>query len=199
MPGGIRIVPIVEGKGEVTAVPILLRRIALLVAPSVRLEVARPIRVARDRFLRREGELDRYLNLAAVNGGRDARILVLLDADDACPAELGPRLLAQARKARSDRQIEVVLPCREYESWFLAALGSLLPAAPGLEGASAPPNAEAIRGAKERLRLHMSYRPTADQARLTARMDLDAVRSRSRSFSKLWRAVSCLLAGDSTS
>jgi len=54
---------IVEGHGEVQAVPVLLRRIAEEVAPGVALTVARPMRVHRDRVLQK-AELERYLDIA---------------------------------------------------------------------------------------------------------------------------------------
>ena len=57
------IITIVEGQGEVFAVPILIRRIAAAV-PSVVSQVPKPIRVKRNRFLK-ENELERYVDLAA--------------------------------------------------------------------------------------------------------------------------------------
>lgn len=187
----VRIVPIVEGKGEVKAVPVLLRRIAREVAPRTRLAVCRPIRASRNRFPRRHGDFERYLNMAVVQGGPESSILILLDADD-CPAEVGPRVQSEAERARADRRIKVVFARREYESWFLATLDSLLTPASDTMPAP-PPNPEAIRGAKERLRRHLRYRPTADQTRLTRRLDLASARFRSPSFDKLWRAVTALL------
>jgi hypothetical protein len=51
--------------------------------------------------------------------------LVLLDADDDCPAELGPKIQDRARQVVPHRSVSVVLANREYEAWFLAAAGSL--------------------------------------------------------------------------
>ncbi len=191
MPETVCIVPIVEGRGEVAATPILIRRIAEAVAPSVTVMVRPPIRVPRDRFLRKDGELERYLDMAVVHGGGEAGILILLDADSDCPGALGPEVLERASTARPDKNIAVVFAKCEYETWFLAALESLTP------GSAQPPDdVEAIRGAKERLRrlMQSQYSPTADQARLTARFDMSVARSRSRSFDKLWRAVEQLMA-----
>lgn len=171
--------------------PVLLRRIAGEIARPV--EVTRPIRVARDRFLTKESDFERYLNIAAVVGGPGAGILILLDADDACPRELGPDILRRAARVRSDRTVEVVLANCEYETWFLAALESVVPAPLERGAPQVPTNVEAIRGAKERLRKYRFYRPTADQARLTARFDMQAARSRAPSFDKMWRAVTGLL------
>ena len=57
--------------------------------------------------------------------GPSGGILVLLDADDDCPAELAPTLLNRARSARPDCRVSVVLANREFEAWFLASAQSL--------------------------------------------------------------------------
>jgi hypothetical protein len=52
-------------------------------------------------------------------------ILVLLDADEVCPATLAAALLARARtQLPHDCPIGVVVANREYEEWFLAAFAS---------------------------------------------------------------------------
>ncbi len=83
----VRIASIVEGKGEVDAVPILLRRIAERVAPSSAVQVPRPIRVKRQQILK-AGELERAVEIAARRTGVDGAILILLDADEDCPAHI---------------------------------------------------------------------------------------------------------------
>lgn len=190
-----RIVIIVEGHGEVSAVPILVRRIAEVVAPETVPEVPRPIRMPRHRLLK-SGELERVVELAARRSGPDGWILILLDADEDCPKELAPRLLDRAQSARSDRSIRVILARTEYESWFLAAADSIA----GHRGLGkriiAPGEPESIRDPKGWISQHMlarqSYRETLDQPALTAVFDLDMAR-RSRSFAKMWHAVSeCL-------
>ena len=93
------IITIVEGQGEVSAVPILIRRIAAAV-PSVVPQVPKPIRVKRNRFLK-ENELERYVDLAARQAGSDGRILIILDADDDCPPERASEILQRATAARS--------------------------------------------------------------------------------------------------
>ena len=190
----IRIVAIVEGDGEVKAVPVLLRRIGAAVAPLAALDVARPIHVSRGRFLKGSG-LEGYVSLAASRAGPDGRILVLLDANGDCPAKLGAALLRRARTARPDLLIEVVLAKCEYEAWFIAAADSLRGTRGISSAANVPPDPESIRGAKEWLRARMSgpYSPTADQAALTARFDMTAARRRAPSFDKMWRAVGVLM------
>ncbi len=194
-----KIVAIVEGHGEVEAVPILLRRIAAAVAPTADIDVLPPIRVDRYRVVKPD-ELERAVELAARMAGTDGSILVLLDAEDDCPAELGPDLLQRAGAARPDRAIRVVLAKAEYEGWFLAAAASLAGRHDVAEDAAPPTDPEGIRNAKGWLTAQMpfgrSYRPTRHQAALTERFDLDAARRAAPSFDKLWREVRSLLAPD---
>ena len=141
-------------------------------------------------------ELERAVELAARQAGEDGSILILLDADDDCPAQLAPEVLQRANAARQDRNIRVVFAKREYEAWFLAAADSIAGES-GIDDAATPPtDPEAIRGAKEWLGAHMPpgqrYRATLHQAALTEVFDLDAARS-APSFNKLWRDVSELL------
>ena len=77
------------------------------------------------RFLNRDEEFKRYLLLAAAKCGNNGWILVLLNADDDCPATLGPKILQRAKEIVLHRRVSVVLANREYEAWFLAAAESL--------------------------------------------------------------------------
>jgi len=189
----IRIVAIVEGRGEVRAVPVLLRRIATSLGLSV--DVPRPIRVARQKIVK-AGKLERAVELAARRAGQNGHVLVILDADDDCPAALAAELLQRATDARPDRQTCVVLAKSEYESWLLAAVGSIA-GQRGIRSSVTPPgDPESVRDAKGWLSRHMShgwsYRPTRDQAALTACFDLEAARD-APSFEKLWRDVGKML------
>ena len=115
---------IVEGHGDVRAVPCLLRRIQQAVRPDLNLNVLRPWRVDRYKLVK-PGEIERTVELAARKTPPPRAILILVDADDDPPCVLGPRLLARAGKARPDVPIGVVLAKREYEAWFLAAIDSI--------------------------------------------------------------------------
>lgn len=115
-----RIVTIVEGHGEVEAVPILVRRIARQVLPDTILDVPRPIRVKRNKVMQ-IGELERAIALAANRAEENGCILLLLDANGDCPAELATQVLARAIEVRPDRAIRAVLAKMEYEAWFIAA------------------------------------------------------------------------------
>lgn len=182
------IASIVEGDGEVAALPVLLRRLNAWCTPSTPVDVLHPIRVHRDRFLNREQEFRRHLLLAAAKCGDDGWIIVLLDADDDCPAELGGEILERARQVVPHRRVSVVLANREYEAWFIAAAESLH----GARGFAFDPaeerDAELPRNAKGWVAKHMAggtYREITDQPAFSARMDLDEAFRLSRSFRKL--------------
>ena len=189
------IVPIVEGEGEVEAVPVLLRRLAAMLAPGLSLHLSRPIRVKRDKVVK-PGELERAVELAARLAGKQGAILILLDAEDDCPATLAPSLLARAKQARRDVPLSVVLAKREYEAWFLAAAESLRGQRNLALDLTSPPEPEQIRGAKEWLSRQMkgvhAYTPALDQAALTASLDLSTAR-RADSFDKCYREIARLL------
>ena len=105
----MKVISIVEGDGEVQAVPVLLRRVAQWRTPDRVVEVAPPIRVRKDRFLNRDAEFQRYLQLAAAKCGDDGWILILLDADDACPAEMSSQVLGRANACVPHRRVSIVL------------------------------------------------------------------------------------------
>jgi hypothetical protein len=74
---------IVEGDGDVEAVPIAIRRIVQGLDPRLVLKIHHPIRVPRTK-LAKPGELERSIELAARRAGRDGAIFVVLDSDDDC-------------------------------------------------------------------------------------------------------------------
>jgi hypothetical protein len=189
-----KIVTIVEGHGEVMAVPILIRRIAESIVPNTPVEV-RPIRVKRQ-LLMKDGEFEKAIEFAARQAGTDGKILVLLDADTDCPASLSAELLSRGRATRADRTIRVVLAKMEYEAWFLAAANSIA-GHRGLDPAATPPTIpEGIGDAKGWLSARMpsgrAYRETLDQPAFTSLFDLTAAR-KAPSFDKMWRDVASLL------
>lgn len=170
------IAPIVEGHGEVAAVPELLRRLAAEVTPGILPQVNPPIRIKVGSFLRDPGYLNRYVALAAGKAaqGGEGLVLILLDCEDECPGQLGPRLLEQARQVRPDVPCLVVLAHREYETWFLAAAASLRGKRGLPENLETPKDPETVRDAKGWLGKRMAggYDPVVDQAAFTNLFDL---------------------------
>lgn len=192
----LNLVCIVEGHGEIEAVPVLIRRICQIIHPDLGLRIHHPFRVPRNRLVQ-PGELERAVDLAGRRAGQNGAILIVLDSDDECPATLAPKLLSRARKIRSDLPISVVLAKREFEAWFLASAESLRGRRGLSETLEAPLDPEVIRGAKEWLTSHMAggrhYVETLDQSALAASFDMDRAR-RAPSFNKLYREVMALLA-----
>lgn len=180
---------IVEGDGEVAALPVLLRRLGEWLTPGVPVKVLPPIRVYKDRFLNRAEEFKRHLILAAQKCGDGGWILILLDADDDCPASKGAETLAKAQLIVPHRRVGIVLANREYEAWFIAAASSLhgyrnFAFISGDEHV----DAEIPRNAKgwfaKRMGNH-GYGEITDQPAFSARMNLQLAFERSRSFRKL--------------
>ena len=185
---------IVEGHGEVEAVPILIRRIASNCYPELGIVIPHPIRISRDKIVKKN-QLERKVELAARTIKGQGAILILIDSDDDCPAQLGPELLCRALQVRSDLPIAVVLAKREFEAWFLAAADSLR-GYKGLKNDLEPPNnPEEIRGVKgwlKQRRDSRKYRETLDQPGFTAHFDLDQARH-ADSFDKCYRDIVRLL------
>lgn len=185
----LKVASIVEGDGEVAALPLLLRRVSHWLTPGLDVDILVPIRVSRDRFLNREEELRRHLLLAAAKCGDDGWILILLDADDDCPKEMGATLLKRASLYVPHKPIAVVLANREYEAWFLASAQSLH----GKRGLVLTKNdvevdAERPRDAKGWLSKRIAlgrYSEIRDQPAFSALMNLEQAFGGSRSFRKL--------------
>jgi hypothetical protein len=188
---------IVEGDGEVIALPKLLHRIAGELGVS--LLTPTPQRVPRGK-LTMFGGIERWVATAAPRVPGSGGVLVLIDADDDCPAQLGPELLSRARAARGDKRIAVVLANREFEAWFLAAAGSLAGQHGFPRNLRPPDNAEAPRDCKgwlSKQRPHgHPYKETVDQAPIASTFDLKRARENSPSFDKFYRDVTWLLTGD---
>lgn len=71
----VRIACVVEGHGEVEALPVLLRRISAALEPSVPLVIPRPIRIPRTRLVK-QPELQRAMVLASRTAGPGGGVLV---------------------------------------------------------------------------------------------------------------------------
>ena len=184
------IASIVEGHGEVEAVPVLIRRVAAHVAPDVGVAVPRPHRRPRSKLVRLQ-ELEEYCRIA-FEESPGAHLLVLLDADDDCPAELGPQLLERVATTGLAREA-VVVARSEYEAWFLASAESL-GGRRGLRAELEPPeDPESVRDAKGWIQSNRvdgrAYSPPVDQPALTAGIDIEVARDRSVSFDKLCRVL----------
>lgn len=159
------IASIVEGHGEVSAFPVLLSRLMMCCGDEY-FNIQRPIRVHKDKLIRRDGELERYIELARRECGDDGWIFVLVDADDACPVELGKLLLDKIQDIGLRCGVSVVIANREYEAWFIASR-STLDGCRGFVDSGGDVDPDSPRNAKKWVEERMigrSYSETKDQA-----------------------------------
>lgn len=186
------VAPVVEGLGEVQAVPILLRRLAGVINPAANLEINAPLRVKAGSFLNDPDYFRRYIELAARKAMQwpASRVLILLDCDDDCPARLGPLLLERAQACRADARQLVVLARREFETWFLYAAESLRGTCGLPPDLASPPAPEAIRNAKGWLadQMGVPYNEPNHQPRMTASFAIEQA-LKAPSFARLQRKL----------
>ena len=199
---------IVEGKGERTAVPVLVNRILQHLRRHRRL-VAHPDRVLctknGDRITEpynpaREIGIEYFVQRAVRE--KPGGILVVVDAEERCvkrradQAALGPNLRERAAPFAGDIPLGVVVANRMFEAWYLADLHSLrsrghLSASARLASWSTP---ESIGGCKGYMSAFLdgTYSETRDQPRLAEHISLPlkpAMRRRAPSYWKLFREV----------
>ena len=186
--------PIVEGHGEVAAVPCLLRRLLAEANLSSQIQVGEPIRRKRSEFMRETGV---RLMVQIARRRRDcSAILILFDADEDCPRTLKDSIEKWARDEDSRIPCHVVLAVKEYEAWFLAALESLRGVSGISRDAVSHPQPESVAGAAERLRKQMpqnrTYSKPVDQHELTKNFELAETYRRCRSFRRMTHVVGLL-------
>ena len=189
--------PIVEGHGEVPALPLLLRRIAGECFQVWNPPILSPGRYPSSRLLRKEerkwvpGPDFEKAGGHARNEGATA-ILVLLDLDDDCPKELHDSIAPVLHQSTGITPSSLVFAKCEYEAWFLAAAESL---ADDILPYTCDP--EGVRDAKGALEGHLCldfpYDERTDQPRYSQRVNLAKVYERSRSFRKLVKEFHSLL------
>lgn len=192
------VAPIVEGHGEVEALPTLLYRIARLAFGEGTLRVNPPIRVKSGSFLHDDGYFRKQVALAAAKAAQGGgAVLILLDCEDDCPATLGPDLLRRAQAVRTDVDVLVTLAYREYETWFLTAARSLRGLSGLPDNLAPPPAPEAIRDAKGWLgtRMPYGYDPVIHQLAFSRRFNLDEARA-NPSFNRFYEQILRLLEGE---
>lgn len=197
--------PIIEGHGEVNAIRVLINKV-LVACDAIEYPVINDIwRLPSSKLVnpdQLEATAEKAIRQAEIlpdlGAPNKARLIVLFDSDDDCPARLGPFLRERLIARFPDNPVSVSLANREYENWLIASLETIAEAAGIPPSASVPYSPEDIRGAKEWLSRQIprgtSYKPQKDQARLTASIDVPLARQRSQSFDRFCREVERLLA-----
>lgn len=186
-----KVLAIVEGDGDVQAVPVLLRRI-LQRHELFNVQVLPPHK--RGELPKVKANFERFLKAAALEG---VPILCILDFDCAeCIDVLQDEQLlrAEAEELLPHLPFDVCLIVKEFESLFLwdeAAARQVLPQI--AQGTAFPTNPEGIRPAKEWLSKVQpsgsAYKPMVHQAKLAAAVDLDLLHEKSPSFQRLEKAL----------
>lgn len=190
----LKVVPIVEGHGDVAAVPVLLRRCAEHFYSTVTVDVLTPVGQPRDRLVKNKDEcLVRSVQLAQAKLIQHqvpesmSWILVIVDADDDCAATLGPAMLKAVASAGVTIPVSVTLAVREFETWLVGGANTLTDQLRETDPPDAPEASGARKGWIEKRIRTPKYSETVDQPRLAAAFDLGRCRKTCPSFDKLCR------------
>lgn len=188
------LVAIVEGHGDVAAIPTVIGKIGGWLEEP--LFVANPIRAGSWGAIKKAGGLEKLVRLAA-SRPECTKVVVLTDLDDGCPVT--ERAEVEARRAELVSElnilIEICFCIREFEAWILSSLDQIAARLDDLTNVSTEVSLEdnsAFRDAKGRLRrlLPDGYSESADQGRLVRGLDPSVLYARDRSFRRFVKAIS---------
>ncbi len=189
-----KLLAIVEGEGDLKAVPELLRRI-LHHHQHFEVEV----------LAHKRGDLPKihanFDNVFKMAIKEEAAILLLIDFDCKdcnCVAQSAAEFYAKAHALRPTWAFKVAFMVKEFETLFLAnptATRKVLKDIPATTDFPASP--ESVRGAKEWLSKSMpsgiAYKETVHQVKIVSQLDLDHLREHSPSYRHLEEAVLALV------
>lgn len=172
---------VVEGRGDLDAVPILLRK--WLRENGINSDIlGKPVQcLGRDNALK-EGGIEGKVAIAAARPGCRA-VIVILDGEGDAVCELGPELLTRATEGAQGKPVVVSLADGKFEDWIIASAETL-----GLPDLRYQPDRGSISLLKEALHPDKYIKPVW-QPRLSAAVDLNIAAGRSVSLSRLLRRV----------
>ena len=183
----MKLIPIVEGPGDASAVPHLLRGI-LYANKIFDVEIDRPYKAGEFFKVRKV-----FPNLIRALEKEGALLLVLIDCDDGCAVTKASELRDLIPEDLAHVRLEIAFIVREYESLFLFDPETTRACLQIANDIAFPDQPEELRGVKGWLSRVMgegrAYKETVDQEQITARLDLDVIRPRSRSFRHLESAL----------
>jgi Domain of unknown function (DUF4276) len=189
-----KIALILEGYGDVAAGCSLVAKTAATFGKRVYASDP-PIRAGNAIKLKRTGELERYLRLAASREDVD-QILLLVDLDDGCAAQFAADFNTRATAISQEirKKIHICFCLREYESWFLASIDVIREQLPDYGIAEdvkfdEPETIRAAKGALDRACKNKGYKQMRDQHFFTKTLDIKKLATRSRSFRKFLKCV----------
>ena len=188
-----QLIALVEGPGDLAAVPVLLRKL-LQQANLFDWRPGDPMKAGELPALRKHLHRVAEALRIKMNAGKCHGVLVLLDLEDGCPRAEAWALAAEFAAFGLPYPVAVVFAHREYEEWLVASLPTIAPNSLSLaDNLVRNYEPETKRGVKEWLSSHMPYgtiyKETIDQAVFTQHLDV-ALAQECRSFQRLLKAVS---------
>ena len=186
------LLPIVEGHGEVDALPTLLHKICK--GSERELRVERPYRIRRDMFVNNK---DKRRVCIGVMGYKcrnllpNASIVILLDAEsDCCKGFLHGEQMKAIQKDMDELLGDNIpyffaLAEKGYESWLAAGFGGGNPDNHGNPAKWLTENSDTCG-------LSGPYSKIPDQLKLTEKLDIDKVREVNRSFCRFREKILAL-------
>lgn len=201
-----KIVPIVEGTGDLLAVPELLKMV-LISLNRTNVYIDAPLNAHGKGNLTIAGGVEKFIKNAFTRRDCGA-VLVLIDADEKknggkCAVAQANALVKRVKQVGILFPVAVVVANCEYENWFLASLDSIKGKNWG-EQSGISADAKYEGGVEDKCNVktwlteHLPtvriYREAIDQAVLTRLIDIDRAKTNSRSFRRLCHAVEEMLA-----
>lgn len=180
---------IVEGDGDQGAVPIIVRD-RLHKRGVYDVNVRKPFNAKGRGNLLRDGQLERWLQLAALDDDT-CGVLVVCDAETDAPCELGPVLTKRCQQTLPTLPVRVSLAVRQFENWIVASSEAIraetLEDVDDYEGAGGIATIRAWRRPR-------SYVKPLHQPGYAAQLDHAVVAERCPSFARLLRCIDELAA-----
>jgi hypothetical protein len=187
----MKLLPVVEGEGDMKAVPALIRNV-LSFHTRFDVEILTPHRRGEWPAVKRQ--FDRYFQVACVE---QAPIIWVMDFDcEECISEEAETrwALDRAKSLGSPVPLEICFMVKEFESLFLAdeeTTRRVLADIPA--DVPFPSNPESVRDAKGWLSTARpkgsAYKPTIHQEKLAVQLNINSLRARSDSFARFENAL----------
>jgi len=179
---------LVEGKGDKSAGPQLVRRLLHFLMDEFTIHVASQAIAARGKpdLLKR---FDNYIR-SLCNDERCQGIVVLVDADSDLPVNLARGLAVRAQGC-SRVSVVVVCPVQEFENWFVCSFENFCQQLDATLSERLAADCEHATDPKRLLDrcLEDGYRSRLDQSKLVHQINLDLAFERSPSFRRLGQAL----------
>jgi Domain of unknown function (DUF4276) len=180
---------VVEGDGEVAALPILVRRHLHENREIYDIDVAKPKNSKGRGNLDAPGGVERYTRHAALPDDV-CGVLVLCDADSDPVCEFGPSMQKRAEGAVPTKPVLATLAVGEFENWIVASSETL-----NIDGPTEDIDYEKLDAEHiiRRWRFPKSYVKPLHQPGYADSLDFDRVAARCPSFFRLLRCIDDLI------